>query len=301
MSTVVVTAFDENYMKYSVVMLKSLARNYSLPSLLEVVCLVPKNLMKHELEYITLLNERSKLDVKFAYSEKYLALRDSNKIRATDYVTEASYLRLFISSLTSTTHDTAIYIDADALVVRDFKPFLEYPLRNRFMAVLELNPWGKVIFDNQDLPYFNAGVFKTDLNYWRTHDIEDLLVGRLVSNGPTHFMDQDLLNHIFIDVFAPLPNTFNVFSDYIKVQEVIRNVSDPLIIHFAGYGKPWLDATEKTDWTNLWRAEYQKIYPEDTFSKTTLGRGQAIRQLRIYKLTKKFIPMRVKLWLRSRL
>jgi lipopolysaccharide biosynthesis glycosyltransferase len=301
MRSVIVTAFDQKYMKYASVMLKSLAINYHNDKELEVICLVPKGLMPLADSFRNTIAEHEKLKIEFAYSERYNELLKSKVISATDYVSEASYLRLFISSLTQVNHDTAIYIDADALIARDFSPLLNYPIRNHFMAVLELNPWGKVIFGNEDLPYFNAGVFITNLQYWRENKIEDNLLNRLISKGPTHFMDQDLLNSCLLDVFAPLPNTFNVFSDHFHAQNVIRNIDNPLVIHFAGYNKPWIGETEETPWVHTWRTLFSKLYPEDKILISTRSRAQFIRNSSIYKKVKFLIPIRFRLWVRSKI
>ena len=56
---VLVTSFDENYYEYSMVAVKSFGMNYHGENVLDVICLVPPELLDKEGEYSERINQNN--------------------------------------------------------------------------------------------------------------------------------------------------------------------------------------------------------------------------------------------------
>lgn len=96
--------------------------------------------------------------------------------------------------------------------------------------------------------YFNSGVMIMNLEYFREHNISDLIKGYLSdSRNPAQFPDQDALNRIFKGKIKYLPPKYNsqahhhFYPDDSALWEnpgYIEARNNPSIIHFNGF-KPW--------------------------------------------------------------
>jgi lipopolysaccharide biosynthesis glycosyltransferase len=259
MKKVVVTSFDSNYMGYSRVAIKSLGMNYHGDTPLEVVCLVPESIMGLEDDY-RMSVAQDNLRIRFMISEKFLKLDKDGYARGVQHVTPNAYQRIFIGSLFPE-YDFAIYIDPDTIILRDISPLLDYSGSGTFFAVMETVNNSKRLFNNSDVPCFNSGVFIADLEFWRSNSIEDKLVEWITHNPDTQFAEQDSLNAILAKHLSPLPFSFNFFDWIIGNNKLMaKEYDDPLIVHFAGYQKPW--AGESTSiYADLWRSVYKDFKP----------------------------------------
>lgn len=258
MNRAIVTSFDGNYFEYSMVLAKSFADNYNGERLLDFICLVPEELVPREREYIERVDASSKLRISFRSSSSYEALvgTGSYDFALIPYITRNALQRIFIAS-TLNEYDEVIYIDPDTVVVRDVDPLLNYPLRNKFLAVYDPDFINVRTFGTCDIPYFNNGVFITSLSYWRDQDIEGKMVRWLLEHGPTECIEQDLMNRFLIDVWSPLPMSFN--SSPFSLARNDYTLTDPLIIHFVGPAKPWTIRRTALKYDGVWRGIYQSI------------------------------------------
>lgn len=255
MKTCIVTSFDENYFKYSMVMLRSLSQNYSYQVPLDVICLVPVKLLTEENSYIEKLDAPN-LNIQFRASTKYEDLvRDGvYRYKPSSYISANALQRIFLSS---TLHDyaKAIYIDPDAIILRDIKPLLDYPLHGKIVALQETDYMNLKTFNTVDVPYFNNGVFITDLNYWRENNIEEKMVSWLKANEIPDCVEQDLMNIFLFPVWSPMPHSFNFFD-----QNGDKVIGDgPLIVHFIGEGKPWVEGPLETAWRTKWQEIFNQL------------------------------------------
>jgi lipopolysaccharide biosynthesis glycosyltransferase len=164
--------------------------------------------------------------------------------------------RIFIAS-TLNEYDEVIYLDPDILVLRDVDPLLNYPLRNKFLAVYDPDFINVRVFGTCDIPYFNNGVFITSLSYWRDHDIEGQMVRWLLEHGPTECIEQDLMNRFLIDVWSPLPMSFN--SSPFSTARNDYTLTTPLIFHFVGPSKPWHQKRTTLKHEGAWRKVLNSI------------------------------------------
>jgi lipopolysaccharide biosynthesis glycosyltransferase len=251
MNKVIVTSFDSNYMEYSRVAMKSLSDNYHGDIPLDVVCLVPQELLDREKDYRASIS-KDNLSIRFLVSERFLKLSEDGYASGVEYVTSNAYQRIFVGSLFPE-YDTAIYIDPDIIVLRDISPLINYSASGNFFAVMETVNNSRRLFGNSDVPCFNSGVFIANLNFWRANDIESKLVDWITENPDTQFAEQDSLNAILASYLSALPFSFNFFEWIIGNNELMtREFDDPLIVHFAGHHKPWnSDSMSTVSYTHL--------------------------------------------------
>ena len=255
--TVIVTSFDENYFNYACVPIKTLGQNYSGKEKLHIRCLVPQSLLEQQEKFINIVDEDA-LDIKFVCSDRYLSLVKEDLAYESKYITKNMSHRLFVGS---TFHDykKAIYIDPDTLVLRDIEPLIDYPLTDKFLAVVEYTGMSKKTFGNPDYPYFNSGVFIADLDFWRNENLESKFVNWLKDNGPTECPEQDAMNAILRGNWSPLPLTFNLLAFKLLEDTTLQqNYDDPLIVHFVGDLKPWGEAKIPI-WTDKWNDIFNKL------------------------------------------
>jgi lipopolysaccharide biosynthesis glycosyltransferase len=263
MRKVIVTSFDKNYMDYSRVLLKSLGMRYFGDEVLDVVCLVTEDILHMQQEYSNSVNEPM-LNIQFRTSSKYQDMVSKGLAYESYWITSNCNHRLFIGSVCHD-YDVAYYIDPDTVVRRDIRPFLNYPLRNKFLATQEYAEMNRISFNDPDRPYFNNGVFVADLNFWRDNDIESQLVNWIDRNGPMLCPEQDAMNAILIDNWSTLSISCN-FPDWYQWanDHAARTNDNPLIVHFTGQPKPWNESTISV-YNQDWRSIYDTYFAHSSY------------------------------------
>jgi lipopolysaccharide biosynthesis glycosyltransferase len=251
--TVIVTSFDENYIEYSKVMVKTLSDNYLSQDVLDLYCLVPDYLIDKEHTNKKSLSLNN-INIFFKSSLKF---KDLN-VQKSEWFTKNAWHRIFISSV-CLDYDRAIYIDPDCMVLRDISPLLTYPNHNPFIGLIQddFSKHSQIAFGSPDIPYINDGVFITNLNFWRDNDVENKMITYIKENGQTKFIEQDVIS-IFMQPFvSPMPPTFNFFVDKLELYE---NTPNPMIVHFNGKNKPWLSG-----WDNKYHIMWKNIFNTLTY------------------------------------
>lgn len=248
----IVTSFDQNYIEYSKVMVKTLCENYHEDKELELYCLVPKNLMDMEADYINSIG-KYKIKIKFIYSEKF---DKADYFVERDQYTKNAWHRLFIGSLFPEI-DKVLYLDPDMIFLRDASPLINYKTRGPMAAYIEddFQSLCQEIYDNEDVVYFSDGVFIADLNYWREHDFESKMI-EFAKTKNTRFVDQDAVNFVMHDIVEPLPVNFNFAADK---AELYYTVTNPMIVHFSGPVKPWHHDMGGNKYALLWIKVFKSL------------------------------------------
>jgi lipopolysaccharide biosynthesis glycosyltransferase len=264
MNRAIVTSFDANYFQYSMVLVKTFADNYNGPDLLDFICLVPLDLIDREREYIETVNVSNKLRIQFRSSQKFEELVSTERYNfdKLDYITSNAMQRIFLAS-TLHEYDEVIYLDPDTMVLRDVQPLLSYPLFNKIAAMPEpRNPSRQ--FGGPDVPYFNNGVFITTLEYWRAQALETKMVEWLLATEDLpNCIEQDAMNQVLKTAWAPLSPTCNFWATFATYG--LYTEADPLIVHFIGRYKPWINYSDITDLETAWRKFYLELFPDATF------------------------------------
>jgi lipopolysaccharide biosynthesis glycosyltransferase len=262
MKSVVLTSFDENYFSYARVMVKSFSDNYKKEKSQDFYCLVPETLLDKEQQFKSELGDVGNLNIKFVCSPDYTQfIKDSEKINVVNEGAHAfnrhAFHRVFLSQVCDK-FDKAIYFDPDTLILRDVDPILDYPLNNALMACVEVHEPTNNLTGKKDQLYFNSGVFITDLNFWRENNMHDKIKAHLYKGEIAEYMDQDILNLFFIDNLYPLPLSFNSYPMYLGDSILSKHLPDPLVIHFAGGGKPW-QVVSDDKYHLIWHNLYNRL------------------------------------------
>lgn len=166
------------------------------------------------------------------------------------WVTDAVYIRLGMGEIGLDSR-VVLYLDADAIVLRDLRPLMETDLDGRPLAAVpdEQNPvleGGRALPGWPDLglpptrEYFNSGVMLIDLPECERRGLF-AECRRFLGDMPQHvrFWDQDALNWAVRDDWLRLDRRWNTVPLWTPEQQDVADEPDAAILHFAGPNKPW--------------------------------------------------------------
>lgn len=170
------------------------------------------------------------------------------------HVTKATYYRLFITQVLPSDIHKIIYLDGDMIVRKSLKSLFEINLDEFALGAVHdmdepINM--KRLYEYVGDGYFNAGMLLVNLDYWREYNCYKLFIQFIQEHGDKILMhDQDVLNCVFRKNVKWLPLTYNFQSGFIlSVSNRRYNVelqmeiddckTDPAIIHYTVYHKPW--------------------------------------------------------------
>ena len=151
---------------------------------------------------------------------------------------------------------------------------------------------------SQESAYFSVGMLLIDLKLWRKRGIEEKLRG-LIYKHPDRlrYHEQDALNLVLAGDYKELGIKYSFIAAAIPVGAYPHKEPDPLVVHFAGGGKPWyfLSAlpyqseyiyyVNKTPWKNKKYRKFMDIYFAKKYRIYTVAWGV----WSIYKRLKTFI------------
>ncbi len=179
-------------------------------------------------------------------------------VRPGDHLTVETYYRLFMETAFGSEVQRVLYLDADLVAVADVSPLASLDLGGRAIGAVRdfhVRSWSG---SSPPLPgdgrsgnrrYFNAGVLAIDLPAWRCLGVRERALRFLAEHQDTlRCWDQDALNFVLADNWLELDPRWNRMSHYwerIRANplpfepEVIRQLRDPFIVHFASLVKPW--------------------------------------------------------------
>jgi lipopolysaccharide biosynthesis glycosyltransferase len=240
---------------------------------------------------IKLRNEIAEVpfDIEFySITNRITALPNIESMRGVPIV---SFGRLIISEVLPLEVIRVLYVDTDIKIRKNLDELLNTDFHHVIGAVKQknvglLNNQGLEIFD-----YFNAGVLLINLEKWRSEELGQAVRELLMSRGPFEYMDQDVLNIIFENLWFELNHDFNYFSE--ESLRPLSNNRDPSIVHFAGSFKPWKYPVA-SDFHREWRmAEIEYFGRSDSrWIESFIG-------YRIFKIFKIILPRKFILLLRS--
>lgn len=183
------------------------------------------------------ISEEKLKDYKFPIESSYLSL--------------STYIRLFIVDILPTEIKKIIYLDCDLIVLRDLQGFYDENIENYPIGAVVDMPMKKQInyVLNRDVnTYVNAGVLLINLEYWREHKTQSVILNFMDKNKDIlHFEDQDAINGALYKNIKLLSLKYNMLLNFFKrdamlykrdseLKEAIRK---PTIVHFCGSAKPW--------------------------------------------------------------
>jgi lipopolysaccharide biosynthesis glycosyltransferase len=175
---------------------------------------------------------------------------DGVKAPTYNYVSTNTAYRLKIGSIMQDL-DRIIFLDADLLVTKSLLALWNTDISNYYLACVddqaplnnEFNDW----MQNLKLPtgyrYVNTGVCLCNLKKWREDNIEKHLFDAATNfYDVLKFPEQDILNIVCAGKTLKLLHIWNAMplQKYIATEEKEEAFSDPHIIHYACYNKPWI-------------------------------------------------------------
>lgn len=192
----------------------------------------------------------------------------------------STYCRLFLAELLPADVDRLIHLDGDVLVLKDLTLLRDEPLGENILAAAiepavptvasaevrlkrpgkeppaerlrpDLIPNHRALGMPPETPYFNSGVFVTDLRRWREENLTRRLLDCLRDHAAhVRCHDQYAVNVVFhgrirrLDLRWNRPANLDNFAfpeeTLLSPAEFEAAKTDPWILHFAGSHKPWL-------------------------------------------------------------
>lgn len=193
------------------------------------------------------------------------------------YFSRATFFRLSLPTILRK-RDRIIFLDTDMVVVDDLSALSSIELNGALIAAVpdliirafaEMQvrsidttgslPTAEYVADYLGLTaggapavesYFQAGTLVMDLNGLRESDLMEKAIEDLAQNV-YWFLDQDILNKYLNGRVKFLDNRWNALwmddahASSLKEEDLIMyesSLQDPAIVHYAGTGKPWMDA-----------------------------------------------------------
>lgn len=251
-STVIMCS-DENYIIPTYIALFSLLKNYSGANELEVYILTRNNEVFNDYK-----NLYQKLEKNFSYLRLHIlpvgSCFDSVEVHSS-YISNATMYRLLIPKLIDA--EKCVYLDSDLIVEEDISCLFGIDISNYCIAGVKDLAIAKRIQTRHSrflgIPttdYIQAGVLLMNLNEIRKLELDQELMFRgLHEQYP--YNDQDILNLVLYGKIKTIDLRFNVVTvninrnDYDIVdlygKEKIKKAKEkPVVIHYAGYRKPWV-------------------------------------------------------------
>lgn len=255
-SQCLITATDRNYFVATEVMLRSVDANYHGEEKLDVFVFVPKKLEDWKF-YKT---EYKNLSINFIYPEladtpEWQSISEKmfeNSMR----VTSTTMYKFFFAEYLKE-YNKGIYLDPDTVIMRDIQPLLDFQLSNPVGAFNENHLEHSENSTFKDVAMFNSGVMVIDLKSWRVLNILKMIkkAAENFKEYSTGNTDQDVFNVVFKNNWTPLPMSFNYLVNIYPNVEM----TDPLVVHWAGNRKPWSNANNDK-WRQAWKY-YRQLGP----------------------------------------
>lgn len=172
-------------------------------------------------------------------------------IQQHDYISLASYLRLFIPQLLPKNISKALYIDGDIIFNGPISELYNIDISNYASAAVEDAPNdnpSRLGYDSK-YSYFNAGFQLLNVEYLRQINFTDKALDYIRKNFDKIVLhDQDVMNALLYGRVLFLPIKWNMLDCYytkpLRIAEIyqkdIKKYRDNAItIHFSGPLKPW--------------------------------------------------------------
>lgn len=171
-----------------------------------------------------------------------------------NYISLASYYRLFLPALLPVDIEKIIYLDCDVIVRKSLETMWQNDITKYAIAgvldtlAYDVRTYNRLRY-SPDFLYINAGVLLINLTYWRQHNcLEKCLTYAKTYPERLQCHDQDILNAVFKEEKFVIPFTYN-FHDglfrkdlrmlYTHWDEISNTENNPAVIHYSAHIKAW--------------------------------------------------------------
>lgn len=233
-------ACDDNFVKYTVVSLRSMIENAS-PARKYRVHILHTG-VSERLKKITLDMQRENFKITFDDVSDYLrAIKKKLPLR--DYYSKTTYFRLFIAEMFPA-YEKAIYIDSDTVVLGDIGKLYDVDIKDNYVgaaneqAMVQADVYGTYVEECLGInrnTYFNAGMLLINCTQFRKNKLLEKFTDLLHVYNFVVTQDEDYLNLLCKDRVHWLDQAWNteVFGNIPVAEEDIK------IIHYIMVSKPW--------------------------------------------------------------
>lgn len=233
-------ACDDNFVKYTLVSLKSMIENASKGHDYRVYIL--NTGISEKMKDIAYEMQNDDFTIEFVDVKNYL-ISINDKLPIRDYYSKTTYYRFFIAEMYKE-YDKAIYIDSDTVVLGDVFELFSYDLKDNYVGacheqvMVQVETYGeyveKVIGIDRN-KYFNAGLILINCEQFRKNQVLDRFVDLLHVYTFVVTQDEDYLNLICKDKVLFIDQGWNleVFGNLPCKEEEIK------LLHYIMVSKPW--------------------------------------------------------------
>ena len=233
-------ACDDNFVKYTIVSLKSIIENASKEYQYNVHIL-NTNITKTMKEEVYAL-ENANFKIEFNDVTSYLN-SISNRLPIRDYYSKTTYFRLFIAEMFKD-YEKAIYIDSDTVVLGDISELYNHEIGDNLVgacheqAMVQVDEYGTYAEECVGVSrnsFFNAGMLVINCNKFREEKVLDKFIELLNEYNFVVTQDEDYLNVICKDKVYWIDQVWNmeVFGEIPYKDEEIK------MLHYIMVSKPW--------------------------------------------------------------
>jgi len=233
-------ACDENFVKFTVVSLKSIMENAS-REYNYVIHILNTDICEETRKKIVAMSYDN-FDIRFENVMKYLE-KVSEKLPIRDYYSKTTYFRMFIAEMFPE-YDRAIYIDSDTVVLGDISEIFFCDMGDNFVAaaneqvMIQVDTYGNYVekvlgIDRHS--YFNAGLLVINCEQFRKNEILKYFAMFLNVYTFVVTQDEDYLNVLCQNKVFWLEQQWNteVFGEIKYPEETFK------MIHYIMVSKPW--------------------------------------------------------------
>ncbi|WP_161568302.1 glycosyltransferase family 8 protein [Anaerobacillus alkaliphilus] len=160
------------------------------------------------------------------------------------YITNETYYRIILPKLLGKRTKKVLYIDCDVIITGDIGELWNTDLKQHVVAAVDEScsyntrrkrRLKKELGLSKKSPYFNAGVLLLNFKKWRKEKVSEQLINYLSDHPNLTLMDQDALNVVLNKEWLQLDYKWNYTPTHWDASIEVK----PVIIHFAGWKKPW--------------------------------------------------------------
>ena len=247
---------DNNYYLQAIVFLTSLLENIGPKTKYEIYILIPNYFYLESKKNIdSLIDKYGNEKIKF----KYIIMKDTFLYAITSqHISTAAYYRLLLPSILPNI-DKIIYSDCDVINFEDLSNLYNIQIKDNiyymgfpdyYSHMKELLQYG--VYSNI---YMNSGILLINLKSLRKNGIEKKLI-KICDEEILEHHDQTAINLVCSRNIDRLPIKYAIFNfetynDLIrynneqsryyryKEDELKEAYNSPVMLHYAGFGKPW--------------------------------------------------------------
>lgn len=258
--TAICLSSSEEYAPFASLVLKSLAEHSSKNHKYDIVILTTDMLWKTQHILLNTLSPFKNISLRFVYINSFV---DNLSFFTWAHFTKNTYFRLLIPDIFST-YEKVLYLDSDMIICQDIAPLLQTNLDGFYLgAALDTHvvayctqkthdsyEYNKHILGLSDPSvYFQMGASLFNIKKIN-EDFPPFYLINLTQKYSFKWLDQDILNKIFVGKIKQLSNKWNVMiaNSYPRLDEYflpkklraeyMKARQEPGIIHYVGRGMP---------------------------------------------------------------